>query len=671
MPAAPEIADADIGYAERLLFQPGESFDDERRAFIRRLDTLDLQAVPGSGKTTALLAKLLILERRLPFADGSGVLVLSHTNAALDEIKNRIGQFCPRLFAYPNFVGTIQSFVDQFFALPYYCSKNGRRPVRIHNDHYAERAERFARTNLPGFAKTDASRAKYYLNATLRCATLRFAVREDKVILVNGINGDPVVVKKPSQKGGDWTVGEKQKVLDWLHAFKTKLMKDGALCFDDAYFLADRYLAAFPALVGLLGKRFQYIFVDEMQDMGAHQHDLLERLFFKSGADCHYQRIGDRNQAIHNERDLGEDSCWTDRSSTLSLKNSLRLSPLTAEAVSPFALYSPGLKIVGLNPATLKPIMIVYNDATAQTVLRKFSAIVRSEIDAGKIPLTPYSRFSAIAWNTMWEGEVKREGRMRLIDYYPGFTRLPSAKRIDYPCLETCVRESNRPGATMFVREYGMVGVFLKILRLEGVLNPQFASHFTRGSLLAYLRDKHAEYYATFRRLLYQWCMVAVNGDLTAVVQGIRDHIPAFLTRFDREYKAGNEFVEAPSPEVAAPALAAPTNTVQFDGFEITVASVHAVKGQNHTATLYFESAYYADGTGAGAKSYESQRLAPQFLGQSLPSRIGLRVQQSAKMVYVGFSRPTHLLCFAVHKQRFDASLAAAAHQAWIVVEHY
>src|SRR5665213_1200027 len=144
MPAAPDVTDAEIGYAEGFLFQPGQSFDAERRAFIRRLDTLDLQAVPGSGKTTALLAKLLILERRLPFADGSGVLVLSHTNAALDEIKGRIGQFCPLLFAYPNFVGTIQSFVDHFFALPYFCSKNGRRPVRIHNDHYFDRAEKFA-----------------------------------------------------------------------------------------------------------------------------------------------------------------------------------------------------------------------------------------------------------------------------------------------------------------------------------------------------------------------------------------------------------------------------------------------------------------------------------------------------------------------------------------------
>ena len=93
-----EITDEDIRYAENILLPQGKTFDDERRKFICNLSTIDLQAVPGSGKTTALLAKLLILETKLPLSDGSGILVLSHTNAAVDEIKERIHQYCPKLF---------------------------------------------------------------------------------------------------------------------------------------------------------------------------------------------------------------------------------------------------------------------------------------------------------------------------------------------------------------------------------------------------------------------------------------------------------------------------------------------------------------------------------------------------------------------------------------------
>jgi hypothetical protein len=38
-------------------------------------------------------------------------------------------------------------------------------------------------------------------------------------------------------------------------------------------------------------------------------------------------------------------------------------------------------------------------------------------------------------------------------------------------------------------------------------------------------------------------------------------------------------------------------------------------------------------------------------------------------MAYVGFSRPTHLLCFAVHKTRFDACFKDVGDWAWETVE--
>ena len=120
MPVAINISDDDIHYAESILLPAGASFDAERRTFITNLSTIDLQAVPGSGKTTALLAKLLILARKLPFSDGSGILVISHTNTAVDEKKEKIGKYCPGLFSYPNFCGTIKSFTDEFLAKPYY-----------------------------------------------------------------------------------------------------------------------------------------------------------------------------------------------------------------------------------------------------------------------------------------------------------------------------------------------------------------------------------------------------------------------------------------------------------------------------------------------------------------------------------------------------------------------
>ena len=48
-----------------------------------------VQACPGSGKTTTLVAKLAILADRIP-NDGRGICVLSHTNVAREEIEKKL-----------------------------------------------------------------------------------------------------------------------------------------------------------------------------------------------------------------------------------------------------------------------------------------------------------------------------------------------------------------------------------------------------------------------------------------------------------------------------------------------------------------------------------------------------------------------------------------------------
>src|SRR5687768_12149801 len=108
----PEVSDPDINRAEQILFGRQGVFDDERKLYIKSFETLDVLAVPGSGKTTSLLAKLIIMARHQKEKGCGAILVLSHTNAAVDQIAEKIGKYCPNLFAYPNFIGTIQRFVD-------------------------------------------------------------------------------------------------------------------------------------------------------------------------------------------------------------------------------------------------------------------------------------------------------------------------------------------------------------------------------------------------------------------------------------------------------------------------------------------------------------------------------------------------------------------------------
>jgi len=297
-----QIKDDDIIDSEKILLPKDINFNNQRKEFIKNLETIDLQAVPGSGKTTVLLAKLLILEKQLPFKNGSGILVISHTNAAIDEVKKRIENYCPRLFAYPNFIGTIQSFVDKFLAIPFYTNLYKRKLFRIDDEIYNEKMNNLPAIFLKGFKKEENNNAKYFLNVNRRLLNnLRITPINGREILTDGFFGKEIIIKKPnrnvkSQNYIDWSLQEKERAKGWLFCLKNKFFKDGILCFDDAYLFAMRYLKKYPIIKHLLQSRFRYVFVDEMQDMDKHQCEILENIFYDKGnSKSIYQRIGDKN----------------------------------------------------------------------------------------------------------------------------------------------------------------------------------------------------------------------------------------------------------------------------------------------------------------------------------------------------------------------------------------
>ncbi|MDZ7692071.1 MAG: hypothetical protein U5K69_13230 [Balneolaceae bacterium] len=79
------ISDSDIDKAQSLLLKGKGIFDSERRKVIQDLEGFDVQASPGSGKTTTLLAKLLLISEQLPLAKNRGICVLT---PVLSEQKN-------------------------------------------------------------------------------------------------------------------------------------------------------------------------------------------------------------------------------------------------------------------------------------------------------------------------------------------------------------------------------------------------------------------------------------------------------------------------------------------------------------------------------------------------------------------------------------------------------
>ena len=133
----PVITDDDVVWATQILGLSKDAFcgadcKDPRKEVIKDMTSIDVSACPGSGKTTLLVAKLAILANKWNYRT-KGICVLSHTNAARDEIEKRLGHNAVGryLLAYPHFIGTIHGFVDQFLALPWLRSKG--YPIKIVN----------------------------------------------------------------------------------------------------------------------------------------------------------------------------------------------------------------------------------------------------------------------------------------------------------------------------------------------------------------------------------------------------------------------------------------------------------------------------------------------------------------------------------------------------------
>ena len=668
MPAVFHPSLDDIAYAERILLPPGESFDEERRRFICDMGTLDLLAVPGSGKTTALLAKLLILDRHLPSMNGAGILVISHTNAAVDEIRDRIGAHCTQLFRYPNFIGTIQRFVDEFLAVPYYVNRYKRAPLFIDDAAYEARFSKppFA---IKGFIKQENNNALRFLRVNVK--RIRWSWIDGKEVLTEGYAGKAIDFKKPRgatkpSNYSDWSSSEKERISEWIHAFKRVILKSGYLCYDDAYFLASVALYRNPQIKRMLQQRFAHVFVDEMQDMERHQYELLETLFFDFGAyGGGYQRIGDRNQSIFDGRSSIAEEFWERRDKVLELNGSYRLGPILADVVSVFGV-SP-IKIEGRQKNTdgsavmLKPRFIVYSDTSRSSVIQRFASIVRELSNAQLLPLNGSSRFKAVCWTTKGESQ-----KTRLTDYHPPYARIAPTGRAHHEVLESHLALAHHDVTSFAPIEQAIVDALLRVLRLESATDAE-GIHFVKNSMKGFLQTNRPDVWESYQANIYRWCLAIAGGDRDSALQDIRQWLPEFSAAFDRQIEASKDFVFGELENPLIPDTTPPQdecNVVMHDGIRVDVSTVHRVKGETHTATLYMESFHERGGGG----NYESERLTSQFHGKPLSDRPHDLVRQSAKMVYVGFSRPTHLLCFAVHESRFQIMEAEICTKTWEVV---
>ncbi len=367
------------------------NFDDvERRSALLENGSRDFNAVPGSGKTSLLAAKLLLLAKKWPHAR-RGICVLSHTNVARDEIAQRLvgSTEGAQLLSYPHFVGTIHAFVNQFFAMPMLRSL-GQKVDVIDDVVFADKAKSLLQLGM--------------------FSGLR-------VYLENQNNGDGIV-NSLFYRTADLQVQVESGTLPGTHtasykslvALKKMLTKDGIFRHRDMFAYADRALKSCPHLVDVVHRRFPMVFIDEMQDTSWDQESFLNRIFDGKSV---MQRFGDVDQKILSDEE-NADLLTFPRGGYGCISTSKRFGPAIASAVGSVRL--SGNAVVGEGTGSHAPVLLLYCTADVDKVVPHYGRLVidrLTEEDAAA------REVKAMCTRKSGEGRVA-PGR-HLVDYWPAY----------------------------------------------------------------------------------------------------------------------------------------------------------------------------------------------------------------------------------------------------------
>lgn len=711
--------DEEIRIAHDILLNGKNPFDNPRVEIIKKDSSCYVQACPGSGKTTALLAKLIILANKLPLEDGRGVCVLTHTNVAIDEIKAKVGPKADILFSYPNFFGTIQTFLHKYVAAAALHYFYGSQIQYVDNEiakgvllkkysslpfenklksfvfaRMAAKEHRLGDDEINAWGGVDSLTAANVIKMKgKRVVWYDFQLRGHNYANIPGNMARLIRAKKKGIIDAEWKEIILKFKIDWLNSrvitdsghigittdtgkeylkIKEEMFKEGILSFEDAYDLAFRYIREKGLdYSSFSDKRFKYLFIDEVQDCDKQQIELINSLFADDKVVV--QRFGDYCQAIYEEYgNAGSDNAELRGENVLYIRNSNRFGENIARPLRSLCMEDNHLLVGNENVYSVKPVIITYEDP--QIVLRKYAELLRTitipEMDNISIlnlankekKADPLHRINIKACG--WVGKKGATDLKRYLEsYYPSFEKKNTKPRVEGDSFDDFLIK-NYQGA---VKDCGasIIQGIIEFLDLCEVKNN--AKRHSRTSLLDYLASIDTNNKEDFLGKVMRWAMLATTGRNAEEILHLKEEIYQYLLGtllplFGKDEATGNAntFFNAVASGNQEAQEAEHGNIYKEGDVEIEVATVHSVKGETHAATLYLETFYN--------KYYESERLIDQFKGVAFTGTDDDTLK-SLRVVYVGMSRPRYLLCVAIQKNRFDNMDCQELREIWNVVE--
>lgn len=233
-----------------------------------------LLAVPGSGKTTVLVARLgyMIYEKGIA---PENILTMTYTVAAANDMKRRFISFFGEEYAdrlsFRTINGVCQSILNYYTGhistrAPFELVTDEKRLGAILTDIYRELAGEYPSDGDLKELKTSITYAK------------------------NGMLTEDEIKK----------LGTKDLPFYEIYtAYNAALRRMRLMDYDDQLKYALNVLTAYPQLLQTLRGRYRYLCVDEAQDTSKIQHEIIKLLASESG---NIFMVGDEDQSIYGFR---------------------------------------------------------------------------------------------------------------------------------------------------------------------------------------------------------------------------------------------------------------------------------------------------------------------------------------------------------------------------------
>lgn len=617
-----EITDEEIKLTEKLLLPEGAHFSEDAKNVLRCWHSTDVAACPGSGKTTVLLAKLKLLADRMPFANGAGICVLSHTNVAVDEIKKRLSSYADKLLRYPNYIGTIQSFIDKFVTMPYLRNIAGQRVQAVDDFTYAQ----YVVNQMQKHRKYNS--LNFMIETKLKTST-QFKTKIEYVQrLYIGNDGALYMEKQKRALAGS----DKESTKRYKEILDNLLKKEGIIRYKDAYAYAKAAVDDLSeTYTDLFSARFKYIFIDEYQDCDEIQRQAIDAIF--NSTRCTVMKIGDSDQAIYNSsQDRTPD--WIPQVGFLPIITSNRYSQEIADVICNLKKDKTNI-ITSVGKTGIKPVLLVFDTESIGKVIGGYISVLEKKelFDENGI----YKVIGAVKKETL--------AGLKIGDYWSEFdASVKKQEEYNYWILLDEIIVNLLEGK--LYKAEGIVRKLLcRIFHYAEITNSVSGKEFSVVTIKKFLDSEYKDQYR-------QWI-----SELSKVRPIDRKAIDCLMRQRINElfkinsFEIDDIFKKLPNYFLDGDAIANQDKKIEKNvfidsirGYRIEFDTVHGVKGETHDATLYLET----EQNGAS----DLRRILPYYgIGKVGTSNL---CDYSRKLVYVGMSRPKKLLCVAMKGETYE-----------------